>query len=197
MMCLRRCSGIAWGGVWCAGFRGDCFRSAGVEVGQDLVDALARDPESFGDFGSWFTLVSYGFNNCEVAVGAVHLSTMSRLIPRLPSRHAVVGESVNDVAAEVSTFTPGSFPWLSVNHVAADLSTIRKVLPVTLCQLCRDFGHSLGRFWGSRRIWCDCSNNPLKTSKTPLPAQIGEAFLLCRDRFRAVVTKKWPKIATR
>lgn len=30
----------------------------------------------------------------------------------------------------------------------------------------------------------DCSNNPLKTAKTPLPVQIGEAFLLCRSCFR-------------
>lgn len=95
-------------GVRCAGFRGDGFRAAGIEVGEDLVDALAGNPESFGDFGGRLALVSYGFNDCEVAVGAVHLSTMSQLIPvRLSATRLLVG--VNYVATEVSTITPGGF----------------------------------------------------------------------------------------
>ena len=78
-------------GVWCAGFRGDRFRPAGVEVGEDSVDALAGDPESFGDFGSWFALVSYGLNDREVAVGAVHFVNNVPTDPRVASRHAVAG----------------------------------------------------------------------------------------------------------
>ena len=97
---------------------------------------------------------------------------------RLHATRWLVG--VNYVAAEVSTFTPGRFPWLSVNRVAADLSTIRKVCPGTRCQLCRDFGHSLGhslgRKSGFRRIRFDCSNNPRKHETMPLPAKVGEAF---------------------
>ena len=65
---------------------------------------------------------------------------MSRLIPVwLHATRLLVG--VNYVATEVSTITLGGFLGLSVNHVAADLSTIRKVPPGTPCQLCRDFGH--------------------------------------------------------
>lgn len=78
-------------GVWCAGFRGDRFRPTGVEVGQDLVDALAGDPESFGDFGSGFALISYSFNDCEVAVGAVHFVNDVPTDPGLALRHAVAG----------------------------------------------------------------------------------------------------------
>ena len=105
--------------VRCPGFRGDRFRATGIEVGQDLVDTLAGDSESLGDFCGWLALVSYGFNDCEVAVGAVHLSTMSRLIPMC-------------VCAT---------QWLvGVNYVVAEVSTIRKVLAGTPCQPCRDFG---------------------------------------------------------
>lgn len=65
---------------------------------------------------------------------------MSRLIPVwLHATRLLVG--VNYVATEVSTITLGGFLGLSVNHVAADLSTIRKVPLGTPCQLCRDFGH--------------------------------------------------------
>ena len=54
---------------------------AGVELSKDLVDELAGDSESFGDFGDWSALIADGFDDGEVAVRAVHLSTMSRLIP--------------------------------------------------------------------------------------------------------------------
>ena len=68
-------------GVRRARFGGDGLFASGVELGEDLVDALAGDAESFGDFGDWFALIADGFDDGEISVRAVHLSTMSRLIP--------------------------------------------------------------------------------------------------------------------
>lgn len=79
MIWLRRDWHSLGMGVWCAGLRGNRLRSASVELGEDLVDALARDSETFSDFSDRLTLIEDSFDNGEIAVGAVHLSTMSRL----------------------------------------------------------------------------------------------------------------------
>ena len=60
-------------GAGCARFRGDRLSSTGIELGQNLVDALPGDTESFGDFCDGFTLFDSGFDDSEVAVGTVHL----------------------------------------------------------------------------------------------------------------------------
>ena len=80
MIWLRRDWHSLGMGVWCAGLRGNRLRSASVELGKDLVDALARDSETFSDFSDRLTLIEDSFDNGEIAVGAVHLSPMSRLM---------------------------------------------------------------------------------------------------------------------
>ena len=68
-----------WVGVRCTGFRGDGLCAAGVELREELVDALAGDAEAFGDFDDWFTLIAYGFDDGEIAVRGVSGSLCVRL----------------------------------------------------------------------------------------------------------------------
>ena len=87
-------------------------RPAGIEICEDCVDALPGDAESFGNFGHWFALIADGFNNREVAVGAVHWSTMPQP-DGVVSRHACI-VSVNDVATDVTTIIPQRcYRWVS------------------------------------------------------------------------------------
>ena len=108
-------------GVRGARFRCDCLGAASVVSVEDLVDALARNTESFGDVGGCAALISDGSDDGEVAVRTVH--------------------SVKHVPTHQSNVTDTAEVTLSVNYDATDLSRITTPSAGTPRQICRDFRH--------------------------------------------------------
>ncbi|EEW16040.1 enoyl-CoA hydratase [Corynebacterium jeikeium ATCC 43734] len=67
----------------------------------------------------------------------------------------------------MSTITAFALRWLTVNYVAADLTTVTTLFPGTRCQLCPDFGHCRGRHcpdFGQLFVWGVPQQTIMRTS---------------------------------
>lgn len=84
---------------------------AGVELSKDLVDELAGDSESFGDFGDWSALIADGFDDGKVAVRscsfvndvATDLSPSGTLLQERRVNYVMTSSPVSHPKGEIDT----------------------------------------------------------------------------------------------